>query len=74
MQKAYKNELLALQHTRFDKKKNFVSLETKPLKYDTQAFHKKNMQMMSIHLNKHSIDHVKHNYWNGTKLDNNIYW
>ena len=26
MQSTYKNELLALQHTRFDKKKNFIFL------------------------------------------------
>ena len=57
MQKPYKNEL-TLQYTRFKKKKNSVSLETKPQKYDTQALHKRNVEMISIHFNKHSIDHV----------------
>jgi hypothetical protein len=35
MQKAYKIELLTLQHTRLHKKKNFVFLSNLPLKYNT---------------------------------------
>ena len=33
-----------------------------------QAFLKRNVEMISIHLNKLNIDYVKHNDVNGTKL------
>ena len=46
----------------------FFFLHTYPLKFDTQAFHKRNVQMIPIHLNKHKIDYVKHNELNGTKF------
>jgi hypothetical protein len=61
MQKAYKNKLLTLQDTRFDKKKNFVFQQIFPLKYDTQDFLKRNMHVISIHLNKHTVDYLKLN-------------
>jgi hypothetical protein len=55
MQKAYKNKLLTLQHTRLDKKKNFVFQQISQLKYDTQDFHKINMHVISIHLCKQNF-------------------
>jgi hypothetical protein len=38
------------------------------MKYDTQAFQKKNLQMILIYLNKQSVYYVKHNDFNDTKL------
>jgi hypothetical protein len=61
MQKAYKNELAALKHTRFDKKKNFVFLQIFHLKYDTQDFHNRNVHVISIYLKKLKI-YIKNNY------------
>jgi hypothetical protein len=61
MKKAYKNKLLALQDTRFEKKKNFVFRQIFLLKYDTQDFHKSNVHVISIHLNKHNVDYLKLN-------------
>ena len=44
------------------------------LKYHTQACYKRDVQMVSIHLNNHNIEYVKHNVLNGTKLiDINIF-
>ena len=40
---------------------------------DTQAFHEKNVLMISIHFNQNNIDFVKHNDLNSTKLIINIY-
>ena len=68
MQIAYKNKFVALQHTRFYKKFIFVFQHTYPPKFVNQAFHKRNLQMIPIHLNKHNIDYVKHNDLNGTKV------
>ena len=36
--------------------------------YDTQAFHQRNVKMISIHLYKHNTGYVKLNDLNGTKL------
>jgi hypothetical protein len=55
MQKAYKNKLLTLQTTRFDKKMNFVFQQIFLLKYDTQDFHTRNVHVISIHLYKHNF-------------------
>jgi hypothetical protein len=68
MQKVCKNELLRSQHTRFHKKKNFVILRTLPLKHDIHTYHKRNMHLISIHLNNHNIQYVNYNIINGTKL------
>jgi hypothetical protein len=48
MKKANKNKLLTLQHSRIDKKKNFVFQQIFHLKYDTQAFHQRNVLVISI--------------------------
>jgi hypothetical protein len=61
MKKAYKNKLLTLQDTRFDKKKNFVFQQIFPLKYDTQDFFKRNLHVISTHLNNHIVDYLKRN-------------
>jgi hypothetical protein len=60
MQKHYKNKL-TLQHTRFDKKKNFVFQHTFLLKYDTLDFLKRNVHVISIYLNEHIVDYLKRN-------------
>jgi hypothetical protein len=73
MQKAYKNKLFTLQHPRFGKKKNFVFQQIFLLIYDTQDFLKRNVHVISIHLNNHNVDYLKRNGWNGTKLEINIY-
>jgi hypothetical protein len=56
-----------MRHTRFHKKKYLVLLSKLPLKYDTQTFRKRNVQMITIQLNKHKFDYVKHNILNVTE-------
>ena len=68
--KACKIQLLSLQHTRFNKKKKFCFSTYIKSKYDNQTFHKRNVQRISIYLNKHKIDYVIHNYLNSTKHKN----
>jgi hypothetical protein len=63
-----RNNLLPCNTHDFIRKKNFFFLHTKPLKYNTQAFHKREVQVISIRLNKPNIHYVKHNNFNCTKL------
>ena len=67
MTKTYKDELFAFQHTRSDKKKirfsTYINTQT-----TYSGFSKRNVQMISIHLNKHIIDPVEHNDLNGTNI------
>jgi hypothetical protein len=40
-------------------RKKFRFSTYKTLKYDTQAFYKRNLQLISIRLDKHNIQYVK---------------
>ena len=51
----FKKNELALQNKRFGMKKKLFYQHTQPLKYDIQTFHKRIMQMISIHHNKQNI-------------------
>jgi hypothetical protein len=65
--KTYKNKLFTLQHTRFDKKKNFVFQLIFLLKYDTLEFLKRNVHVISNLLNNHNV-YINSNVRNGTKV------